>query len=147
MARGDPDPRANPAPVEDVPRLIAEGAERFNARDYWHAHESWEAAWHALRAGGEPSAAEFVQGMTIVSAGYENAARGKEAGFRRQVAKGLALLRANRGAATRLGVEDSAAWIEALTDAYLDAAGRVRLEELLATRPVVAPPVAVRAGR
>ena len=37
-------------PLEDVPRLLREGAAEFNARRFWHAHEAWESAWHALRA-------------------------------------------------------------------------------------------------
>lgn len=119
-----PDPRANPAPVSELPRLVAEGAARFDAAEFWHAHESWEEGWHALRGAGEEDTALFLKGMILAAAALENAKRGKEDGFKRQMAEGLALLRENRQRATRLGLTDADAWIEALVDLYLAACRR-----------------------
>lgn len=123
MAKG-PDPRVHARPVEDVPVLLAEGAERFNARGFWHAHESWEEAWHALRAAGLAERAGYVRGMILVAAGLENAARGKEEGFKRQLAEGLHALRSHRDAAEGLGVVDARGWEDALVGLYVEACRR-----------------------
>ena len=123
MAKG-PDPRAAPAPLADVPRLVREGAAEWNARRFWHAHESWEAAWHALRAAGEADAAECLHGLILCAAGLENATRGKEDGFKRQSAEGLHLLRAHLAAAHRLGVAEPGALLDALVGLYVDACRR-----------------------
>lgn len=136
------DPRANPRPLADVPALLAAGAAEFNARRYWHAHEDWEAAWHALRAAGRARDAEFLQGMIVLAAGFENAKRGKDAGFRRQAAKGLALMRANRASAAALGVLDADAWIERVTDCYLAFVAATKPAGLV---DLAAPSVALKA--
>ncbi|MEA3199883.1 MAG: hypothetical protein QOE90_1311 [Thermoplasmata archaeon] len=123
MAKG-PDPRAAPAPLDEVPRLLREGAARFDAREFWHAHESWESAWHALRGAGEDDAAALVKGMILVAAALENATRGKEEGFKRQMAEGLYAIRASLGSAERLGLRDAGAWLDALSFLYADACRR-----------------------
>jgi len=68
------DPRKDPAPLAEVPRLLRGGAVEFNARRFWHAHEAWETAWHALRAH-QPEAAGYVRGMILVAAALGNWSR------------------------------------------------------------------------
>lgn len=114
MPRGDPDPRLSPAPLAEVPSLVAEGAARYNAGHYWPAHESWEKAWHALRAAGRQEEADFLQGLVLVTAALENLRRGKPAGFRRQLAKALRVLRALPGRGAALGLADEAGFVAAL---------------------------------
>lgn len=122
-----PDPRREAAPVGEVPRLLREGAEHYNARRFWHAHEAWEAAWHALRAdpAGERAAqAAYVRGMILVTAALENATRGKEEGFKRQLAEGLHALLTHREAAEAVGVREARAWEDALCLLHADACRR-----------------------
>lgn len=119
-----PDPRANAPPRSEVPRLLHEGAAEYAARRFWHAHESWEEAWHALRAAGEEHAAGYLRGMILVTVALENATRGKEAGFKRQFAEGLHALFEHRAGASALGVRDARAWEDALARLYADACRR-----------------------
>lgn len=124
MPKG-PDPRASPAALTELPRLVREGAERFNEREFWHAHESWEEAWHALRAAGEAQPAEFLHGMILAAAALENAKRGKEDGFKRQLAEALYLLRMHFDGAGRIGVTDAVRFLDALAILYVDACRRL----------------------
>ncbi|HET6404519.1 MAG TPA: DUF309 domain-containing protein [Candidatus Thermoplasmatota archaeon] len=121
MAKG-PDPRASPAPLSEVPRLLSEGAAEWNARRFWHAHESWEEAWHALRAAGEAEASEYLHGLILCAAALENATRGKEEGFKRQMAEGLYLLRMHAGGAERIGLDRGL--FDPLALLYVDACRR-----------------------
>lgn len=123
-----PDPRAAPAPLADVPRFLRAGADEWNARRFWHAHEAWEQAWHALRAAGEAEAAEFLHGLIVCAAALENATRSKEAGFKRQCAEGLFLMRTHLDAAPRLGLRDGARLVDALALLYVDACRQRRWE-------------------
>lgn len=123
MPKG-PDPRVETRPLEDVPTLLREGAAEYNAARFWHAHESWEAAWHALRAAGRDEDAAYLKGMILVTAALENAKRGKEEGFKRQFAEGLHALVGHRDAAPALGVRASRAWEDSLVSLYLDACRR-----------------------
>lgn len=122
MAKG-PDPRVDPAPRADVPRLLQEGAEHWNAARFWHAHEAWESAWHTLRKAGEDEAAAYVKGLILVAAGLENATRGKEAGFKRQFAEGLFALRTRRPVG--LPLPSAPAFEDALVVLYADACRRL----------------------
>ena len=123
MAKG-PDPRASPAPLHEVPALLAEGAAQWNARRFWHAHEAWETAWHALRALSRDDEAEFVHGMILCAAALENATRGKEDGFRRQCAEGLYLMRANM-MGSPAALRAPARFVDALAHLYVDACRRL----------------------
>jgi hypothetical protein len=114
LVPAEEDPRKNPAPLAQVPDLIAEGAARYNAGEFWHAHESWEKAWHALRGAGQQDAADFVQALIWVTASFENLQRGKPAGFRAQLAKAVRQLRALAGRGAELGIEDEAGFVAAL---------------------------------
>ena len=128
------DPRANPAPLRDVPRLVAEGAQRYNAHDFWHAHETWEQAWHSLRAHRLQEQADLVQALVWVTAAFENQRRGKPAGARRQLTKALPRLRAHAPHAAALGVEELARFTEAV-------------ERALEQVPHAAPPPLVTRAR
>ncbi|HEX2022253.1 MAG TPA: DUF309 domain-containing protein [Candidatus Thermoplasmatota archaeon] len=119
-----PDPREEAAPVEDVPRLLREGAREWGERRFWHAHEAWESAWHALRAAQREDDARYVRGMILVAAALENATRQKEAGFKRQFAEGLHALLGAEGAGERLGLADAPRWERALAALYADACRR-----------------------
>lgn len=119
-----PDPRKEAAPLAEVPRLLREGAAHYGERRFWHAHEAWESAWHALRAAGKADMAAYVRGMILVTAALENAVRKKEEGFKRQLAEGLHALLTSRPAAEALGVRDARAWEDALCLLYADACRR-----------------------
>lgn len=49
-----------------------EGVERFNAAEFWHAHESWETLWLAA----ESDVDEFLQGLIQLAAAYHHLGRG-----------------------------------------------------------------------
>lgn len=117
MPRGDPDPRLDPAPLAQVPALLAEGAADYNAGRFWHAHESWEKAWHALRAEGQLAEADYVQAMVWVTAAFENFKRGKPEGARRQLAKASVVLRRLQGLGEGLGLADEAGFVAAVARA------------------------------
>ena len=123
MPKG-PDPREDTRPLHEIPDLLREGAEAFNARRFWDAHESWEAAWHALRAAGQADRAAYVRGLILAAAALENATRGKEDGFKRQMAEGLHALLTHRDAAPGLGLAEPRAWEDALALLYADACRR-----------------------
>lgn len=123
MPKG-PDPRLDPAPRERVPHLVREGAAHYAEGRFWHAHESWEEAWHGLRAHGGDDAATFVRGMILATAAFENARRGKEAGFKRQMAEALHAMLGREGAGAALGLRDAPAWTRALVAIYVDACRR-----------------------
>lgn len=123
MPRG-PDPRIDVATLDELPALLREGASEWNARRFWHAHEAWERAWHALRAAGQDAGAAYVRGMILVAAALENATRGKEEGFKRQFAEGLHHLHADPAAGGALGLADAPAWERALAALYADACRR-----------------------
>lgn len=122
----DEDPRKNPLPVSVVPRLLAEGAAHYHARRFWHAHEAWEAAWHALRAA-EDGRAPYVRGMILATAAFENAVRQKEAGSKRQLAESLHALLAHKDAGESL-LENAHDWEQSLVRLYVDMCRRRRWE-------------------
>ena len=103
---------------------MRQGAREYEARRFWHAHEAWESAWHALRAHARTGAAEYLHGMILVAAALENATRGKEDGFKRQFAEGLHLVLAHAEGAAELSVREARAWERALTAFYVDACRR-----------------------
>jgi len=53
-----------------------EGVAHFNAREFWHAHESWEILW--LEA--DSDLVEFLQGMIQLAAAYHHLQRGTPRG-------------------------------------------------------------------
>jgi hypothetical protein len=123
-----------------VPHLLRTGADEWRARRFWHAHESWEEAWHALRAVGETESAEFLHGMILAAAALENATRGKEAGFKRQMAEGLYLMRTHQAGADSLGLVQGARFLDASMLLYVDACRRLDWAEWNASGWSVAAP-------
>jgi hypothetical protein len=138
------DPRLAPRAEEEVPALVAEGARRYNAGDFWHAHESWEEAWHALRAVGRHEDAAFLQGLVFVTAALENLKRGKAGGFRRQLAKAVLRLGTLAGRGDALGMSDEAGFVAAV--ARLQAATAGGPLRGLADLPEPPPPLRHRLG-
>jgi len=64
---------------------FARGLRQFNARAFWHAHESWEEIW--LKAG-EPEKT-FLQGIIQISAAFYHHQRENLAGTRTLLRRGL----------------------------------------------------------
>ena len=60
----------------DYRTFFEEGVAHFNAREFWHAHESWETLW--LEA--ESDIVEFLQGMIQLAAAYHHLQRGTPRG-------------------------------------------------------------------
>jgi len=60
----------------DFTLYFKEGIEHFNARQFWHAHESWEALW--LEA--DSDLVEFLQGLIQLAAAYHHVQRGTYSG-------------------------------------------------------------------
>ena len=56
----------------DFAHYFKEGIDHFNAREFWHAHESWETLW--LEA--ESDLVEFLQGLIQLAAAYHHVQRG-----------------------------------------------------------------------
>lgn len=98
---------------------LREGADLFNSGKYWHAHEAWEEAWHALKREGRATDADAVQGLILVTAAFENRERNKKEGFTRQLANGLRRVRAGRARLEGLGFAGMAEFAEALVDLHL----------------------------
>ena len=70
----------------DVADALARGQALFNQRQFWHAHEAWEAAWLVE----EGEVRRMLQGLIQVTAGYHNAFVRRRAGsVAKQLAAGL----------------------------------------------------------
>ena len=69
----------------DYPTHFLEGLDRFNARRFWDAHESWETLW--LQSTSEVK--QFLQGLIQVAAAYHHIQRGTLRGVPRLVDAGL----------------------------------------------------------
>src|SRR5208282_150477 len=65
---------------------FARGMRQFNAREFWHAHESWEAIW--LEAP-EPDKT-FLQGIIQIAAAFYHHQRDNLEGMRSLMRRGLA---------------------------------------------------------
>ncbi len=97
-----------PPPVDDADwsqhAAYLAGIDLFNLGYYWEAHESWEAAWHAV--GRRGPIADFLKGLIKLAAAGVKVREGRPAGV---VAHALraALLFSNAaadGATVRLGL-------------------------------------------
>ena len=53
-----------------------EGVERFNGREFWNAHESWEKLWLVA----ETDLDQFLQGLIQLAAAYHHLQRGTTRG-------------------------------------------------------------------
>ncbi len=56
----------------DYAQHFLEGVDRFNARRFWDAHESWETIWLAA----ESDVEQFLQGLIQLAAAYHHIQRG-----------------------------------------------------------------------
>jgi len=90
------------------------GWERFNAQDFFEAHEIWEDLWHEYRE----SDRTFLQGLIQLAAGLYHLDSGNQKGARSQLAKGAAKLQAyrpsHRGVDLNALLNDVAVCMEAL---------------------------------
>lgn len=69
----------------DFAAHFVEGVRHFNAREFWEAHESWEAIWLVAQSEVE----QFLQGLIQVAAAYHHVKRGTYAGAIRLFEAGL----------------------------------------------------------
>lgn len=56
----------------DYAHHFLEGVDRFNARRFWDAHESWETIWLVA----ESDVEQFLQGLIQLAAAYHHIQRG-----------------------------------------------------------------------
>src|SRR5277367_1887881 len=70
----------------DEHEAFARGMHQFNSREFWHAHESWEAIWLTAP---EPDKT-FLQGIIQISAAFYHHQRGNLEGMRSLMRRGLA---------------------------------------------------------
>lgn len=134
------------APRPDYASHFLEGLDRFNARRFWDAHESWETIW--LAAGSDVE--QFLQGLIQLAAAYHHIQRGTLRGAARlfeAALKRLSAFPAGFGGVDRASAESAARghqqWVAALVEA--DQAGELTDDDyprmaLLAERKTFSPP-------
>lgn len=66
------------------------GIALFNEGRFWHAHESWEAAWLPMGDGPEDDGEIFLRALIQLASGLHLMQRGRYAGARSQLAKATA---------------------------------------------------------
>jgi len=72
----------------DETQLLNEGLHRFDTAKFWHAHESWEDLWNALKRREAPDAEILlVQGLIQTAAMLLHHERKNAVGVRKQWAK------------------------------------------------------------
>ncbi len=64
------------------------GMRHFNSREFWEAHEAWEAIWLVA----ESDVEQFLQGLIQIAAAYHHIQRGTYRGAVRLLAAGLGRL-------------------------------------------------------
>ena len=74
----------------DFAQHFVEGVEHFNRKEFWEAHESWEAIWLVA----ESDVEQFLQGLIQVAAAYHHVKRGTFRGAIRLFEAGLRRLEA-----------------------------------------------------
>ncbi|MDX9757781.1 MAG: DUF309 domain-containing protein [Bacteroidota bacterium] len=84
--RGVMEPRLDAAQRSHYLRGIA----LFNEGRFWHAHESWEAAWLPMGDGPEDDGEIFLRALIQLASGLHLRRRGRYAGARSQLAKATA---------------------------------------------------------
>jgi hypothetical protein len=70
----------------DERAAFARGMRQFNSREFWHAHESWEAIWLTAP---EPDKT-FLQGIIQISAAFYHHQKDNFEGMRSLMRRGLA---------------------------------------------------------
>jgi len=100
----------------DIQAQVAEGIARFNAREYFEAHEAWEDAWHATAG---PTKAT-LQVLIQLAVAMEHHRRGNLVGAKRMIARAQRRLAALPGPTP--GLPD-AGRLQAAVRAYLGGKG------------------------
>ncbi len=133
--------RPGTTPAPDFQAALQRGADLFNRREFFEAHEVWEAAWRIHP--GEP--AYFLHGLIQIAAGFVKLQRGEPRGAALNLEKGRGKL--ERFAPARHGLDvaallaDTARWIataKAMADSdqtEYDATALPRLSIDTPTRP------------
>ena len=118
IPRTDMDPlTAGPLDAGET-QLLNEGLHRFDTGQFWHAHESWEDLWNALKAREAPNQEILlVQGLIQTAAMLLHHQRKNAVGVRKQWAKLEPKL---NGWSTAWGL-DIATHLEAIESYALDA--------------------------
>jgi predicted metal-dependent hydrolase len=71
--------------ARDERASFSRGIRQFNAREFWHAHESWEAIWLVAR---EPDKT-FLQGIIQIAAAFYHHQKRNHEGMRSLMRRGL----------------------------------------------------------
>ena len=87
------------------------GADLWNRRFFWEAHEAWEEPWRA--AGRQSEVGRFLQGLILLAAAAVKRELGAPGPARRLAARGARRLRAARPAGPRFDAPAFAAAVEA----------------------------------
>lgn len=87
------------------------GAEHWNRRAFWEAHEAWEEPWRA--AGRASPLGRFLQGLILLAAAGVKHERGARATARRLAARGARRMRAAEGVEPPFDAPALAAAVEA----------------------------------
>jgi len=72
--------------ANDERAAFSRGLRQFNAREFWHAHESWEAIWLVAP---EPDKT-FLQGIIQIAAAFYHHQKKNHEGMRSLMRRGLA---------------------------------------------------------
>jgi predicted metal-dependent hydrolase len=83
-----------------IPEGLRAGVARFNAREWFEAHEAWEDHWGA----GGPAEREATLGLIKAAVALHHLAAGNEAGFLWQAKEAVPRLRAHAGLWPELGI-------------------------------------------
>ena len=118
IPRTDMDPLTAGPLGADETQLLNEGLHRFDTGQFWHAHESWEDLWNALKRREAPhEEILLVQGLIQTAAMLLHHQRKNAVGVRKQWAKLEPKL---NGWSTAWGL-DIATHLEAIESYALDA--------------------------
>lgn len=93
-----------------IPDAVLEGCRRFNAREYFEAHEAWEDHWGL----GGPRERAVTLGLIKAAVALHHLRNGNERGFRWQLEKALPLLRENADVWPALGTATFADALESV---------------------------------
>ena len=72
--------------ARDERTAFSRGVRQFNARKFWHAHESWEAIW----LGAPEPDKTFLQGIIQIAAAFYHHQKENHEGMRSLMRRGLA---------------------------------------------------------
>lgn len=93
-----------------VPEEVREGIRRFNAGEWFEAHEAWEDHWG--KGGREER--ELTLGLIKAAVALHHLAAGNDAGFQWQAAEALPRLRAHHALWPDLRLDELAETLESL---------------------------------